>query len=66
VQVDDMVRDVHEHLELGQGEVDFPAALSALTAVGYRGLACLELPRQGHAAPAVARTSLAYLRKAES
>jgi len=66
VQVDDMVPGVHEHLELGQGEVDFPAALSALVAVGYRGLACLELPRQGHAAPTVARTSLAYLRAAES
>jgi len=66
VQVDDMVRDVHEHLELGQGDVDFPAALSALAAVGYQGLASLELPRQSHAAPMLARTSLAYLRAAES
>jgi sugar phosphate isomerase/epimerase len=66
VQVDDMVRDVHEHLELGQGDVDFPAALSALAAVGYRGLACLELPRQGHAAPMLARSSLAYLRAAQT
>ena len=66
VQVDDMVRDVHEHLELGHGDVDFPAALSALAAVGYRGLACLELPRQSHAAPMLARTCLAYLRAAES
>jgi sugar phosphate isomerase/epimerase len=66
VQVDDMVRGVHEHLELGRGEVDFPAALSALAAVGYQGLASLELPRQSHAAPMLARSSLAYLRAAQA
>ena len=66
VQVDDMVRGVHEHLELGIGEVDFAAALEALTDVGYAGLASLELPRQGHAAPAVAERSLSFLRAAEA
>jgi sugar phosphate isomerase/epimerase len=66
VQVDDMVRGVHEHLELGVGEVDFVAALGALRAVGYRGLAALELPRHGHVAPAVAERSLAFLRAAEA
>ena len=35
VQVDDMVRGVHEHLALGDGEVDLPAALAALADVGY-------------------------------
>jgi sugar phosphate isomerase/epimerase len=64
VQVDDMVPGVHEHLELGSGRVDFTAALAALEAVGYRGLASLELPRQSHAAPAVAEQSLAFLRAA--
>jgi sugar phosphate isomerase/epimerase len=62
VQVDDMVRGVHEHLELGAGEVDFGAALGALLDVGYTGLAALELPRHGHAAPVVAEQSLAFLR----
>ena len=66
VQVDDMVPDVHEHLELGQGDVDFRVALTALAAVGYQGLASLELPRHSHAAPTLARSSLAYLRAAES
>lgn len=64
VQVDDMVPGVHEHLELGTGEVDFPAALSALQDIGYPGLVSLELPRQSHAAPAVATQSLAFLRDA--
>jgi sugar phosphate isomerase/epimerase len=66
VQVDDMRRGVHEHLELGSGEVDLPAALLALAQVGYTGLTSVELPRHSHAAPEVARTSLARLRAAES
>lgn len=65
VQVDDMLPRVHEHLELGEGQVDFVAALAALDEVRYRGLACLELPRQGHAAPVVAGRSLSFLRDAE-
>ena len=62
VQVDDMVEGVHEHLELGTGEVDFAAALGTLVEIGYTGLAALELPRQSHAAPVVAERSLAFLR----
>ncbi|UWE12180.1 sugar phosphate isomerase/epimerase family protein [Actinacidiphila bryophytorum] len=61
VQIDDMRRDVHEHLEFGTGEVDFPAALGALAATGYDGLTAVELPRHSHAAPGVAASSLAFL-----
>jgi sugar phosphate isomerase/epimerase len=61
VQIDDMRRDVHEHLEFGTGEVDFTAALRALDATGYSGLTAVELPRHSHAAPGVARASLAFL-----
>jgi sugar phosphate isomerase/epimerase len=66
VQVDDMVPGVHEHLEIGTGDVDFVEALGALRASGYAGLASLELPRQAHAAPAVAERSLRLLREAEA
>ncbi len=38
VQIDDMRRGVHEHLEFGTGEVDFPPVLGALTAAGVRAL----------------------------
>jgi len=62
VQVDDMVRDVHEHLELGTGELDLDAVLGALAATGYRGLASVELPRHSHAAHLVARSSMEALR----
>lgn len=66
VQIDDMRRGVHEHLEFGTGEVDFPATLRALAATGYRGLVAVELPRHAHAAPVVARESLAFLTAAAS
>jgi L-ribulose-5-phosphate 3-epimerase len=66
VQIDDMRRGVHEHLEFGQGEIDFPPVLAALAGSGYRGLVAVELPRHSHAAPSVARQSLAFLRRAAS
>ena len=64
VQLDDMVPGVHEHLEFGTGDVDLPRALGALLDVDYSGLAAVELPRHGHAAPVVAARSLETLRAA--
>lgn len=64
VQIDDMRRGVHEHLEFGDGEIDFPPVLAALGTAGYRGLVAVELPRHSHAAPAVAARSIDFLRKA--
>ncbi|MCW2881978.1 MAG: hypothetical protein JWQ95_6078 [Sphaerisporangium sp.] len=64
VQIEDMRRGVHEHLEFGQGEIDFPPVLAALDEVGYRGLVSVELPRHSHAAPLVAEHSLRFLREA--
>jgi sugar phosphate isomerase/epimerase len=64
VQVDDMLPGIHEHLELGEGALDLPAALGALLDVSYTGLAAMELPRHGHAAPAVAARSIQVLRDA--
>ncbi|GAB7038278.1 MULTISPECIES: sugar phosphate isomerase/epimerase family protein [Catenuloplanes] len=64
VQIDDMRRGVHEHLEFGTGEIDFPPVLGALAAGGYRGLVAVELPRHSHAAPTVAASSLTFLRAA--
>jgi L-ribulose-5-phosphate 3-epimerase len=65
VQIDDMRRGVHEHLEFGRGEIVFPPVLRALGDAGYRGLVAVELPRHSHAAPTVAAESLAFLRAAQ-
>lgn len=66
VQVDDMRRGVHEHLPFGEGEVDLPDVLGALSDIGYGGLVHVELPRHSHAAPALAEQSLSALRRAEA
>lgn len=66
VQIDDMRRGVHEHLEFGEGEIDFPPVLASLAEIGYHGLVSVELPRHGHAAPDVAGRSLSFLRHAAS
>ncbi|SEG91910.1 Sugar phosphate isomerase/epimerase [Nonomuraea solani] len=64
VQIDDMRRGAHEHLEFGEGEIDFPPVLRALAESGYRGLVAVELPRHSHAAPDVAARSLTFLQRA--
>ncbi|WP_435865990.1 EboA domain-containing protein [Streptomyces wedmorensis] len=66
VQIEDMRRGVHEHLEFGDGEIDFPPVLAALTEVGYRGLVSVELPRHGHSGPRTAARSLDALRAASA
>ncbi|WP_067500070.1 sugar phosphate isomerase/epimerase [Actinoplanes sp. TFC3] len=65
VQIDDMRRGVHEHLEFGTGEIDFPPVLRALREGGYDGLVAVELPRHSHAAPTIARDSLRFLKAAD-
>jgi sugar phosphate isomerase/epimerase len=64
VQIEDMRRDVHEHLPFGQGDFDVPPALAALREVRYDGLVSVELPRHSHDAARLVRDSLAYLRRA--
>ncbi|RJQ85564.1 EboA domain-containing protein [Amycolatopsis panacis] len=61
VQLDDMLPNVHEHLEFGDGELDLTATLAALEEIGYEGLAAVELPRHSHAAPDAARRAFAAL-----
>ncbi|GAB3963323.1 sugar phosphate isomerase/epimerase [Actinoallomurus acanthiterrae] len=61
VQIDDMRRGEHLHLEFGDGEIDFPPVLAALEEISYRGLVSVELPRHSHDAPGVAERALAFL-----
>lgn len=65
VHADDMRRGVHEHLDFGEGEVDFPAVLAALVEVGYRGLVSVELSRHSHVAHRLVPRAIRFLRSAE-
>ena len=61
VHVDDMLACRHEHLPLGQGDVDFQPLVDSLAAADYRGGLHVELPRQSHRWLEIARDSARFL-----
>ncbi|KND33269.1 sugar phosphate isomerase/epimerase family protein [Streptomyces acidiscabies] len=65
VQIEDMRRGVHQHLELGTGEIDFPPVLAALRDLGHTGLVSVEIQGGALDAPELARRSLEFLRAAQ-
>src|SRR6185503_12427695 len=48
VHIEDMRYGVHEHLMFGEGEIDFPPVIAALSEIGYDGLLSVELSRHSH------------------
>ncbi|MFF3328210.1 sugar phosphate isomerase/epimerase family protein [Streptomyces sp. NPDC002888] len=64
VQIEDMRRGVHQHLEFGAGEIDFPPVLAALRDLGHRGLVSVEIQGGALDAPDIARRSIEFLRTA--
>ncbi|HKH91779.1 MAG TPA: sugar phosphate isomerase/epimerase family protein [Gemmatimonadaceae bacterium] len=61
VHLDDTRNGVHEHLQIGEGSLDWPDIMRALDEVGFDGIASVELSRHSHAAPEAARVALAAL-----
>ena len=62
VHLEDMRRPVHNHLAIGEGEIDFAPALQALDR-HFDGLTALELSRDSHRAPEVAANAISLLQK---
>ncbi len=52
---------VHEHLQFGEGEIDFPPVLAALQRSGYQNGLYVELSRHSHAAPTAAEQAFKFL-----
>jgi L-ribulose-5-phosphate 3-epimerase len=65
VHVDDTRGREHNHLPLGEGDLDFAPLLRALEDVGYAGLCLVELSRHSHAAPEMAERASRFLRSIE-
>lgn len=63
VHIEDIRGRVHEHLMFGEGELNFPPILRAFGETGYRGLINVELSRDSHRAPDVARRSIQLLKQ---
>jgi L-ribulose-5-phosphate 3-epimerase len=62
VHIEDMRRDVHEHLMFGEGEIDFSEVLRTLHEINYQGGVYVELSRHSHDAVETARKALNFLR----
>ena len=65
VTIEDMKRGVHVHLPFGEGDMDVPAVLQALSGVGFQKLVCVEMSRESHRADTIIPASLAYLQAAQ-
>jgi len=64
IAVEDMRRGEHLHLPFGEGDVDLPAVLAAIDAIGFDGLVCVELSRDSHRAHTMVFDAMAALRAA--
>ena len=62
VAIEDMRRGDHTHLPFGEGDMDIPACLDALDAIGFQGLVCVELSRESHRAHSMVPDAIAWLR----
>ncbi len=61
IHVEDMRSGVHEHLQFGDGEMEFPPLIDALHRVGYQGGVHVELSRHSHEGPQAARRAYEFL-----
>ncbi|WP_206664595.1 sugar phosphate isomerase/epimerase family protein [Dankookia rubra] len=61
VAIEDMRRGDHTHLPFGEGDMDIPACLDALEAIGFARLVCVELSRESHRADRMIPQSLDWL-----
>jgi sugar phosphate isomerase/epimerase len=61
VHLDDTRDGVHDHRQIGEGDIDWPDVMRALDEAGFSRIASVELSRHSHAAPEAARAALAAL-----
>jgi sugar phosphate isomerase/epimerase len=61
VHIEDMKAGEHEHLQFGEGEVDFGPVIAALAEVGYDGGLYVELSRHSHVGPGAAQDAYRFL-----
>lgn len=62
--IEDIRDHKHEHLMFGEGELEFESILQVFQAYKYTGLISVELSRDSHRAPEVARRSIEFLKAA--
>ncbi len=63
VQIEDMQPGEHVHLAFGEGAIDTASVVAALRETGFAGLVGVELSRDSHRGPDVARAAIDLLRR---
>ena len=63
IHIEDMKKSAHEHLQFGEGEMDFPDIFDALKDISYSGPINVELSRHSHDAVNAAKQAYSYLSK---
>ena len=63
VQIEDMREGEHVHLAFGEGTLDVASVVAALRETSYSGLVGVELSRDSHRGPDVARAAIELLRR---
>lgn len=63
VQIEDMRPGEHVHLAFGEGNLDVAGVVAALRDSGFGGLVGVELSRDSHRGPEVARAAIGLLRR---
>lgn len=61
VHLDDSRGGIHEHLQIGEGELNWETIMEALRASGFAGVASVELSRHSHCAPEAAAAAIRTL-----
>jgi len=61
VHIEDMKKQVHEHLPFGEGEIEFQPVIATLIEIGYAGGVHVELSRHSHVGPVMAQQSHQFL-----
>jgi L-ribulose-5-phosphate 3-epimerase len=62
IHIEDMIRDVHEHLMFGHGTMDFPSIFQALHEIDYQGGLHVELSRHSHMGVEAVQSAAAFLK----
>ncbi|MDA0658707.1 MAG: sugar phosphate isomerase/epimerase [Planctomycetota bacterium] len=63
IHMEDMRVGIHEHLQFGEGEIEFAPVFQALRDIDYRHGIYVELSRHSHMAPMAARQAISYLQR---
>jgi sugar phosphate isomerase/epimerase len=64
VHLDDIKGRVHEHRMFGEGDLDLGQTLASLAAVGFHGMAAVELSRDSHRGADAAAEAMRHLQRA--